>query len=417
MNILFLSTENPFPVDHGHHIRTFHNLVSLAKDHKIYFVGFTQNKSGFENQTALYQFCETVDIFSLHYRGWLKLILVMKNIFSPLPFVAQKYFDKRAANRIEELIKKANIDLVHFDMLHLAKYKDKINFIPCILINHNVESIRILRWTNFEKNPLLKRFLQFQYKKLNRFEKEICKNFNCCIAVSKIDRDYLINLCGTGNFVTLPNGVDPDYFYKASHQTVPNSLVWTGPMNDPYNSDAVIYFLSDIWPLIIENLDKATVNFVGDSPVRILKRMTQNNYNIRYTGYVEDIRPYVAEAAVFIAPLRSGSGTKIKVLNAMAMGKTVVTTSIGAEGIEAEADKEILVADTPKLFAEKVVYLLQHPDKSEEIGRNARKMIEYKYDWKIIESKMRKLYPDVLRSYNQRKAIYKPGTKIYVEYN
>jgi glycosyltransferase involved in cell wall biosynthesis len=332
----------------------------------------------------------------------------VKNFFSDLPFVAQKYFDINAAKLIEDLIKEANIDLVHIDMLHLAKYIDKIESIPCILVNHNVESLRILRWSNFEKNPLLKHFLRFQYKKLKRFEKETCKNVNCCITVSTHDQDYLVNLCGTKNFITVPNGVDPDYFYQSNQNTLPYSMVWTGPMNDPYNSEGVNFFLKKIWPLIIRKLSKATVNFVGDSPVSLLKRLTKKKCNIRYTGYVRDVRPYVAEAAVFIAPLRSGSGTKIKVLNAMAMGKPVVTTSIGVEGIEAEIEKDILIADTEELFAEKVIYLLQHPNKCKEIGQNARKMIENKYDWKKIELKFRNIYSEVEKKYKQKLIISNP---------
>jgi len=120
--------------------------------------------------------------------------------------------------------------------------------------------------------------------------------------------------------------------------------------------------------------------------------MALETQNVEYTGYVEDVRPYIAKSAVFIAPLRSGSGTKIKVLNAMSQGKLVVTTSVGAEGIEAKPDEEIIIADDPKKFAKKTVYFLKHLQEAQEIGSRARRVIEGKYDWKVINVKIQQVY-------------------------
>jgi sugar transferase (PEP-CTERM/EpsH1 system associated) len=399
VNILFISTENPFPVDHGHHLRTYYVLKTLAQENRVFFIGFTQDNSGFRYQDELKKMCESVDIFQLRYHGWRQQILALKNIFSSKPLIVEKYFDTRAVKRIQELIAGGDIDVVHIDMLHIAAYKNAINTVPCVLTNHNVESVRILRWSNVVKNPFLKTYLRLQYKKLQDFEGRVCGQFDRCIVVSEYDRECLRQMCGDLHFEIVANGVDAVYFQPARAPTRPNELVWTGSMKGPYNRDAVQYFLAEIWPLIHQVHPGITVNFVGDSPVEQLVRLAEKSAHVKYTGYVEDVRPYVADAAVFIAPLRSGSGTKIKVLNAMAQARPVVTTAIGAEGIEAWDGEEIIIADSPGEFAEKTMYLIQYPQEAKQIGLRARKVIEEKYAWSVLEEKIKNIYEDVKREH------------------
>jgi len=399
MNILFLSTENPFPVDHGHHLRTYYVLKTLAQGNRVFFIGFTQDDSGFRYQDELGKMCESVDIFQLRHRGWRQLILAVKNIFSPDPLIVEKYFDGRAVERIQELIVESHIDIVHIDMLHIAAYKNAIDSLPCVLTNHNVESVRILRWSNVTKSLFLKAYLRLQHKKLRDFESRVCGQFDRCIVVSEYDRECLRKMCGDLNFEIIPNGVDAVYFQPAGPPARPNELVWTGSMKGPYNRDAGQFFLAEIWPLIHQKCPEITVNFVGDAPVEQLVSLAKKSAHVQYTGYVDDVRPYVAGAAVFIAPLRSGSGTKIKVLNAMAQAKPVVTTAIGAEGIEARDGEEIIIADSPQEFAEKTIYLVRHPHEAQQIGLRARKVIEEKYAWNVLEEKIKAIYDNVKREY------------------
>jgi len=341
VNILFLSTENPFPVDHGHHIRTYHVLRALADEHTIHFVGFSQNQSGFDYKYKLDELCETVAIFPLYFRGWKQLMPVLRNVISTAPLITQKYCQLEAVDYIHDLTSNKEIDLVHFDMLHLAGYRHEVDKLPCVLVNHNVESLRMRRWAKVETNPALKLFLLYQSTKLRHFERRVCPEFDICTAVSEEDRRMLVELCDGGQFDVVPNGVDTDYFYPASTETLPNSMVWAGSMKSPYNRDAVDYFIKAIWPLIQERITDAKVTFVGGSPTAQLQKAAQKSHTVSFTDYVDDVRPYIANAAVFVAPIRAGSGTKIKVLNAMAQGKPVVTTTVGAEGIEAKPDEEI----------------------------------------------------------------------------
>ncbi len=399
MRILFVSTENPFPVDHGHHIRTYHTLRALSRRHAVHFVGFSQTQAGFDNKHRLYELCETVDLFPLRYGGWRQAILAVRNLLSPLPLVAEKYYDPAAAARLRELLQAYRFDVVHLDMLHLGLYARDLGDLPAVLVNHNVESLRLLRLSESERNPLMKLFLIHQHHKLKRFERETCPQFETCIAVSEYDKQVLQRMCGSRNFAVAPNGTDAQFFHLNGCEPVnPNMLVWTGGMASPYNRDGVLYFMRDIWPHILRQLPEACVNFVGAAPPARIRRASRHAYNINYTGYVDDVRPYVARASVFIAPLRAGSGTKIKVLNAMAQGKPVVTTSVGAEGIDARGGQHFLIADTPGEFAEKTVYLLKHPVLARRMGARARQLIEQKYDWCVIEKTLEHIYARFART-------------------
>jgi glycosyltransferase involved in cell wall biosynthesis len=396
MNILFLSTENPYPPDGGHHLRTFNILKILASRHKIYFVGFAQDQSEFKFIPEIKKFCETVDIYEVSKTGYNKefLMLACKNVFSKHPLIAQRYFIKEAGKRIEQIFAHHSIDLVHMDMLALGLYRGILKDTPVILTNHNVESLRFFRWVAIEKNLFAKSFLFYQYLKLKQFEKRICPAFNLCIVVSDYDKTYLKNLCGMDNFVVVPNGVDIHYFEPDSVEVRRNHMVWVGGMTGPYNSDAVNFFVQEIWPVIKYEAPEATIDFVGAGPTPKLRDKALEDENVKALGFVSDIRPIVQRASVFVAPIRIGSGTKIKLLNAMAQAKPVVATTVAAEGIDVTPGENILIADDPVEFAKKVLYLLRNEEIAREMGERARELIEKKYNWDLIAENIHRIYED-----------------------
>lgn len=394
MNILFLSTENPYPPDGGHHLRTFNVLKILASQHRIYFVGFAQNPREFNDIPEIKKFCETVDIYRVSKTGYNKsfLLLALKNLFSKQPLIARRYFIPEAQERIGQIFDQYSIDVVHMDMLALGLYKGILKEVPVTLTNHNVESLRIYRWMQVEKKLPIKGFLFYQYLKLRAFERNICPEFDRCIVVSEYDRSYLKNLCGVDNFVVIPNGVDVGYFNPGSDDVKKDHLVWVGGMTGPYNSDAVDFFIEEIWSRIKYQVPGATIDFAGGGPTQTLRSKALEDDRVHVLGFVPDIRPIVQRASVFIAPIRIGSGTKIKVLNAMAQAKPVVATTTAAEGIEVTPGKDILIADDPGEFAEKVVYLLGHEHVAREIGARARELIEKKYSWDVISEDIHRTY-------------------------
>lgn len=397
MNILFLSTEIPYPVDHGHHLRTANILEMLAKKHHIFFVGFAKDEAELRYKKDLAKICKSADIFILSpgILKWRYWRLALLSVFSNLPFNVKKYYQRDAATKIQALIRQHNIRLVHCDMLHVGIYLPAFHNLSKILTEHNVESLRLQRWQKVEKNPLVRLFLYLQWKKLYCLERQLCSQFDTCIVVSEADKQELLKMGAGNNFEIIPNGVDCCYFAPEGDSVIPKTLIWTGGMDNPYNRDAVDYFLEHILPLVEQEIPDLRVSFVGKSPTPKLLKKAKQDRHIQIEGYVDDVRPHLNRAAVFIAPLRSGSGTKIKILNALAMAKPVVTTSIGAEGIDVTNNYNILISDTPEAFAQQIIYLITHPEVAKIIGRNGRRLMLEKYDWQVIEEKMNRLYDSV----------------------
>lgn len=394
MNILFLSPENPYPPQGGHHLRSYNVLRLLAQDHRIFFVGFSQGNADFYYIPQLGKLCETVDIFRVPRTGYNLPFLreAVKNLLQPHPLIAERYLLKAARQRIRELMERCAIDLVHFDMLACALYRDGMEGVPVLVTNHNVESLRLQRRCQVTANPFLRSYLLYQSRKLYRFEREMCGRFDCCITVSAADRDYLQQMSGASRFTVIPNGVDTGYFRPVEGEETTGRLVWVGGMATAYNADAVDFFIGQIWPLITRLVPGVTIDFIGHSPTAKLRQTAAIDPRVRLFGFVDDVRPLVQSAALFIAPLRSGSGTKIKVLNAMAQAKAVVGTTVAAEGIEARDGVHLCIADEPGLFAERVAGLLADPSRREQMGRAAQHLIEQKYSWDVIDMQMKRLY-------------------------
>lgn len=398
MNILFLSTENPYPPDHGHYIRTYNILKYIVSYHNVYFLAFIKNKENFNNVEPIRRMCKFADVFinpddESRFRFFLSLLI---NIFSPLPYIAQKYYQKNMRQKIKEILKENKIDIVHFDMLHLARYLTEVEGIPKILTEHNVETFRILSLLKNSRNIIFKMFMYLQYIKLKRYEKNVCPNFDICATVSEHDLNLLKTMSPSTKCVVIPNGVDTTYFMPDGRNPLPNSLIWVGGMDNLYNREAVDFFLSKIFPFIQREMPGVKFTAVGKLPTKKLLHLARTNKNIEVIGYVNDVRPFINSAAVYVAPIKSGSGTKLKVLNALSMAKPVVTTSMGVEGIDAKDYEHLMIADDPELFATKTINLLNNPQYALKIGGNGRKLIIEKYDWEIIGKRMNRLYEGVL---------------------
>lgn len=408
MNILYLSTENPYPPDHGHHLRTYNVLRHLAEQHKVFFLGFWQSEDELKHKAHLETLCARVDLLPISGRAQ-KVNYgfgLLANLFSAWPFTVQRYFRREAVQRIRQIMQENHIDLVHFDLMHLAPYLECSSGTPSVLVNHNVESLRLERLAQVQKNFAARVYLNLQQRKMRRFELERCRRFTQLITVSETDAEILQKTCKIENIVEIPNGVDADFFDIADDKPEPDSLVWTGGMGSPYNRDAVDYFLEDIFPKIFVQCPQIKVTIVGDTPSPTLQQYQKRHpQNIFIAGYVDDVRPYMQRASIFIAPMRCGSGTKVKVINAMAMGKAIVSSSVGAEGLKVEPGKDLIITDAPQEFADRVLQLLKEPVRRREMGENARRVVERYYDWRVIYKKMDALYEKVARGKYAAKSI------------
>ncbi|MBT1074645.1 glycosyltransferase family 4 protein [Geobacter grbiciae] len=396
MNVLFLSTKSPYPLINGHSLRTYHTLRDAARRHDVTLVTFIQQPEHElkpEHIEHLRSFCKEVHTFPIPVdQSRAKLAISLGcNLLSDLPFVASKYDSPAMRAKIREIIANNKIDLVHVDLLPLSVYLNEFSHLPKILVNHNVESVRLQRWAESDPSPLKRAFLKLQWQRLCRFEKEMVNRFDRCIAVSELDRDVLLGMGITIPISVVPNGTNTEFFKPMGRPPVENSVLWLGHMDVHTNRDAVLYFWREICPLIRQRKPDAEFIFVGTAPPREIADAAAGDLRVKVTGFVDDIRTHVDEARVVVVPIRIGSGTRLKILDAMGMGKAIVSTSVGCEGLAVEHGRNILVADTPDAFADGVMSVLVDRDLREALERNARECA-LTYDWGMLCEEQERTY-------------------------
>lgn len=233
-----------------------------------------------------------------------------------------------------------------------------------------------------------------QWRRLFRYETSTLRKVDGTLAVSEKDAEHLHKLALGARVAVVPNGVDPDY-YRIEQQDGEEGLVFVGKMDFRPNVDAVLWFTQKIWPLVRDRSPSTKFWVVGRNPSPRLNGL-KSDPQVVITGEVPDVRPYLARSAVVVIPLRMGSGTRLKVLEAMAMGKAVVSTPLGCEGIAAQNGQEMALADSAQDFARLTLGLLRDREKRRKLGEAARRLVEEKYDWRTIVPRLEQFYAQIL---------------------
>jgi glycosyltransferase involved in cell wall biosynthesis len=215
---------------------------------------------------------------------------------------------------------------------------------------------------------------------MRRAEARVCRRATLTIAVSDTDRALLAATAPGARVCAIPTGVDPAYFAPNGNREVPDTLIFTGSMDWYPNEDAIVHFTEAILPRIRREVPDVTMAVVGRDPTPRLRAVAAGA-GVRVTGTVDDVRPYVAKAAVYVVPLRVGGGTRLKIFEALAMGKALVSTRVGAEGLPLVSGEHVLLADDPADFARAVVSLLRDPPRRRALGLAARRLVEERYTW------------------------------------
>lgn len=390
--ILFITEKFPYPLDSGGRIRTYHILKGLAKEYEVCLITSIEHNKQRDLLPELEKLCNEVYTVDTSPDGKLSLLLkILKNMCSSIPIVVGRHYIPGVAEKIRELAAKHNV--VHFDHLDATIYMSEIpESAITVLDEHNIVTNQIKTCADIEKNPLKRLYMRLQQKKTESYEANICNQVSQCLVCSDTDNNYLKNLANKSIVVTVPNGVDVDYFTDESWSegvtdSLPGaqqSVIFVGALDYGPGGAAVRYFYEDIFPRIRENYPEMQFVAVGQSPSAHLQSIARRDPNLILTGRVDDVRPYVARSKVFVVPLRSGSGTRLKILSAMAMGVPVVSTSIGAEGLNVTHGENILIADKAETFSEAVVQLLHNQGFADYVSQNARKLVEETYSWPVV---------------------------------
>lgn len=405
MKILFLSQIVPYP-PHGGVLQRGYNIIrEIAKDNDVYLLAFIHPDTlpsqhlVDESKRHLEGICKEVHYFSL----WPKKSMLHKYIafiigfFYSLPFSVLAHKSSDFKNKITDLVNREGIEIVHIDTVGLSQYKKYIGDLPSIVTHHNIESSLMARRSKVESNWFTRYYVAKQSEKLKKYEIDESKKYFINVMMSAADEKELLDMSPGVKTAIVPNGVDVDYFKRVEGEEE-QAIIYTGGMNMFANKDAVMHLLDDIWPLVKTKIPNIKFYIIGQDPPKELLRLSKEEAGIEVLGYVDDIRPYVAKSAIYVVPLRVGGGTRLKVLDALAQGKAIISTSIGCEGIEVTDRENIYIEDSDSEFASSIIELLNNKKRRKILGDNARKLAVDKYAWPSIAKYLLRAYKNTLPS-------------------
>ncbi|HKP71495.1 MAG TPA: glycosyltransferase [Pyrinomonadaceae bacterium] len=406
MEILWLKTGLLHPVDTGGKIRTYHMLRELKREHRITYLTLDDGSAGKDARERAEEYCH--ELVCVPHRTRAKFsagfyVELGRNLFSSLPYFMKKYESAGMRREIEERTQARQFDVLVCDFLVPA-----INVperVPCasVLFQHNVEAMIWRRHYEVQTNPVKKLYLYGQWLKSRAYERVVCGRFDGVVAVSREDAETMRRDYGVKAVADVPTGVDTDYFRPRGEERVePHAMVFTGSMDWLPNEDAIRYFTEEIMPRVRAEVPDATLTVVGRNPYPSLLELSRRDPSVIVTGRVEDVRPFMERAPVYIVPLRVGGGTRLKIYEAMAMEKAIVSTRVGAEGLPVEDGKELLLADTPEDFAAAVVRLMRDDAAARELGARAGRTVRERFGWAGVAARFAELCERAVRVHGAR---------------
>ena len=398
--LLFLSQTLPYPPDGGVKIRTYHVLRQLARAFDVTALCFYRWKRGAhepdvaEAVRALSEFgrIEAFPIPQEH--SPMRLVWDhARSAFTGRTYTVYAYESAAFRRRLDALLRAERFDLAHADSLDLSTYFPSLDGLPLACVHHDAQSLLLQRRAEHERTAFRRAYVRHQATLMEREERRWCSTVTVNVVVSEVDRGVLATRAPGARFTIVPNGVDTEYF-RPSPSARTNGLVFVGGSSWFPNADAMAWFCDGILPSVRAAGVDAPVTWVGRATPEEQRRYGQQ-YGIRVTGYVDDVRPYLRDAACYIVPIRVGGGTRIKILDAWAAGKAIVSTTIGCEGLATADGDNILVRDDPGEFAAAVAAVLRDPELGARLGIRGRATAEAHYSWDSIGRGMNAIYAEL----------------------
>lgn len=391
MHILWLKTELLHPVDKGGRIRTYQTLRHLVRSHRVTYLCLDDGSSTDAERAAAAEYCH--DLVTIPFSPARKgspgfFVDLARNVLSSLPYAIARYRSEEMQSAIRRLAREGSvaggpIDLVVCDFLAPSVNVPGALGVPTVLFQHNVEAAIWARHAAVPGSAVRQRYMREQWRRMAAFEGRECRRHDHVIAVSEADSDSFRRDYGVTRVTAVPTGVDTGFFTPAGVQRDRNEIVFVGSMDWLPNDDGVRWFAGSILPLIRRRVPGARLTIVGRDPTPAVRQLAADAA-ITVTGRVADVRPFVERAALVVVPLRVGGGTRLKIFEAMAMERPVVSTTIGAEGLPVTNGREILIADDPEAFAAASSALLENPARADGLGKAAAELVRSRFSWENV---------------------------------
>lgn len=400
LRILWVKVGGLWPVNTGGRLRSFHLLDELSRKHDISVITTHHPDEAGETLATKLPGCRQVT--SIPYASVKRnsprfVLMLLRSWFSALPVDVFKSQVPAVEQAVADALASGNFDLCVADFLLAVPNVPLGGSVPVVLFSHNVEYMIWQRLGSTETSPLRRALLALEWRKMRRFESRACAAADLTVAVSDEDRRLLGMNAPGSTIMSIPTGVDTTYFQPAhAAREQPNNLVFTGSMDWHPNEDAILYFIDTILPHVRRVLPDVSLTVVGRNPGAQLRKVAAEA-GVHITGTVDDVRPWMEEAAVYVVPLRIGGGTRLKIYEALAMGKAVVSTTIGAEGLPLKEGVHIVRADTPQVFADRIIELLQDSKRRQRLGLAGRVLMEQHYSWRRVAQEFEQQCRSVVR--------------------
>lgn len=388
MKIVVFDEWLPWPLESGKKIRTYNLLVRLARNHKIIFVAYAKLPEEQEKFNLFSKiFYRVVIVEDKRKERWSFSFYfdVLKNIFSNKPFSSAYHINNEFADQLVKTILEEKPDLLHCEWTNYAPFLNYTSKLPYVIASHNVESDIWRRLRYNTKNIFVKFIAMQQAKRIEILERYWYPKAACTIAVSQQDKS-VIEKYGA-RVIVVENGVDINYYHSFIDNNTDcdsNSIIFTASFDTFSNQDGAYFLIEQIYPLLKKEMPTIKLLLVGKNPPKRLIKYGATDTNIIVTGTVQDVRPYLSKTSVSVIPLRIGGGSRLKILESMAIGKPVISTTIGAEGLSVQNGLNILIEDNPSEFAKKVKCLLNDDHLRKKIVDEALILVEDKYNWDIL---------------------------------
>ena len=389
--ILFISPRQCWPPLSGAKLREYYFLRALAQDARITYLYFAETE---QDLSAQLSFCETVAaVPKPHTYGTWNLV---KGALGRLPLPILNYSSPAMSRVLAQ--QKGPFDLLHLDSIHMVRYGAPAGRV--VYNWHNIESEAMQRYGDSIASPARRVYARLTTRKLRRLEREILQTSLGHVVCSERERKQLEEIAPAARIVAVENGVDTEYFASARAAVATRRrLLFVGKMDYHPNVDAVKHFAASVWPSLSKQWPEWTLTIAGSDPVEAVQALAGSR-NVEVTGTVADLRPYYREAVAAIVPLRTGGGTRLKILEAMAAGVPVISTRLGAEGLSVEPDRNILLADAdqPADWIAQLQRVHAQPEQWRSLAERGLELVKARYDWSICGEALRRTYNDWLRS-------------------
>ena len=392
MRILFHSLTLPYPATNGYKMRTWSLLQALAAEgHEITLICFGTPQEAAEDLRPLYDLCRFVEIIPetmTSISSGPDLKGRVRALASNLPYGVVRFRSERMRRRLAGHIQIGALDLIFTETSYSLINFPLSHNIPVVLDNHNVEYVLFERYIHHTRSPLRRAYAGIECQRMRRWDKAACARANLVLACSHHDRNLLRELHPPVQCAVVPNTIDASSYRAAEGQEDP-FILYTGGMDWYPNRHAAQFFAEEILPKVRKRVPGVRFVIAGRNPSEGFRRLMSQFPGVELTGTVSDMREVIAKAAVCVVPLRIGSGTRLKILEAAAMAKAVVSTHLGAEGLEFADGKEIVLLDEPEKFSEAVASLLADPSRRQALGQAARRRVEETYSPRVLRHTVR----------------------------